>query len=298
MRPDLGPAVNVLLVGGGQGSWTMRGLQLGQAIGGRPTTTPTRADWDWADLVVLVKRHGARFAGEARATGKPVVWDAVDCWAQPSQNGYSDRQALDLLAGQVKAIRPALAVGATGAQAAAFASLGVPSVCLPHHSWDGLEPAPPADDVRAVAYQGNPAYLGRWEPALRGLCEARGWRLLVNPPDLRAADIVVALRDGIWDGWMPREWKSGVKVANALAAGRPVLTQSTAAYSEIRSPGDVVESEGQLRDALDAWTPHGRRAEAYERARGMAQAYTLSTVADAYRRILDAARQGSLPCAS
>ncbi|MES2341722.1 MAG: hypothetical protein V4597_08590 [Pseudomonadota bacterium] len=284
--------MNVLLVGGGQGSWTMRGIQLGRALGGRSTSSPTRADWDWAEVVVLVKRSGARHAGEARAAGKPVVWDAVDCWGQPSQNGYDERAALDMLRGLTISVAPTVAVAATRAQAAAFAAIGVPSCYLPHHSWDGLEPAEARAAVSAVAYQGNPGYLGRWDGILARLCRDRGWRFAVNPPDLREADLLVALRDGPWDGWMPRQWKSGVKLVNAVAAGRPVIAQPSAAHAEIGPPGSTVETEAQLAAALDAWADPGPREAACEACRRLAPAYTLSAVAEAYAKILRAAMEG------
>ncbi len=114
---------------------------------------------------------------------------------------------------------------------------------------------------------------------------------MTDRQDLREVDLVVALRDGIWDGWMPRQWKSGVKVVNALAAGRPVLTQATAAYGEIRSPGEVVESSGQLEAAFDAWAPLEPRARAVDECRSLAPSYTLSAVAEAYGGILLAAKE-------
>lgn len=274
--------MNLLIVGGGQGSWAIRGVQLGAALGARVTSHPTDADWAWADLAVLVKRHGAQHAGAAKATGCPIVWDAIDCWRQPAENGLSESAARATFAAQVSAMSPLHLVGATEAQASACGG-----TYLPHHSRPGLEPEDASSVLRVVAYEGNPAYLGAWASRLRALCAARGWTFLLNPSDLRRADIIVALREGPWDGWACRQWKSGVKLVNAIAAGRPVITQDTAAAREIAPPGKIVETPAELEAALDLWTPFDARAAAAAECRALAPVYTLSAVATQYRLLLE-----------
>jgi hypothetical protein len=172
-------------------------------------------------------------------------------------------------------------LGATQAQADALAG-----DYLPHHSRPGLEPAPARRELRVVAYEGNTMYLGAWGPALAAACRARGWDFLVNPPDLRTADLVVAFRAGQWDGWACREWKSGVKIINALAAGRPCLTQWTAAAREIGAPGMAIETPAELGAALDACRPYAVRDAAAARCAELAPAYNIAAVVERYRRII------------
>lgn len=279
----MGAGMNVLIVGNGSGSWAMRGQQLGNAIGARVTSIPTPQDWAWADVIVLVKRWGARLASAARATGKPVIWDAVDFWSQPGENGVSEAVAKQMLRNQIAAIRPALVIGAT--QAMADAAEGV---YLPHHSWRGLEPQRPQREVTSIAYQGNPTYLGQWGRALERICRAQKWQFVINPVEslLWMSDLVVAFRDGPWDGWICREWKSGVKLGNAIAAGRPVLTQPTAAWREMGPLGSAVESVDELEGAIEAWRPLAAREVAYERCRALAPTYRLPAIADHYRELL------------
>ncbi len=276
--------MKLLVVGSGSGSWTMRGQQLGAALGARVTSSPTSNDWRWADVAILVKRFGARLAPHAKAVGVPVVWDALDCWRQPMDNVLGEGEATARLRAQAQATGARLVIGATEAQAAA-----VGGVYLPHHSWAGLTPAPVRETVRTVAYQGGAAFLGHWRDRLERLCTARGWRFVVNPPDIGEADILVALRDGMWDGWQCRRWKSGVKLANAIAAGRPVITQPSAAFDEIRPPGTLVETPHDLEAALVLWASYERRLDAAEAAATLAGAYTVEAVADRYRRILEGA---------
>jgi hypothetical protein len=274
--------MKVLMVGNSTaGSWQMRGVQLGAAIGARVTTTPNARDIAWADLIVLVKRAivdwGPQLAGQ-----KPIVWDALDFWKQPEQNALDEARAMQLYRQHVARVQPALVIGATQAMAAAIGG-----DYLPHHSWEGLEPTPAREHVQIVAYQGAPQYLGRWQVWLEEICHARGWSFVVNPPDLRAADILVAFRDGVYDGWICREWKSGVKVVNALAAGRPLITQDSAAWRELDTFGTAIATPRVLASALDVWADVGARSVVVDEARAQAPAFTRSAVAAQYQQLLE-----------
>lgn len=273
--------MNFLIVGGGKGSWDIRGHQLGAALGARVTSHPSDTDWAWADLAVLVKRHGAQHAAAAKMAGCPAVWDALDCWRQPAENGASEAAARAAFTEQVRVMAQVSIIGATQAQADWCAG-----TYLPHHSRPGIEPIDASPDLRVVAYEGNPSYLGAWAGRLTAMCSARGWTFVLNPPDLRRADVIVALREGPWDGWACREWKSGVKIVNALASGRPVITQHTAAAREIGAPGSMIETPAELEAALDAWAPFEARAAAADECRALAPVYTLAAVANQYRLLL------------
>lgn len=275
--------MNLLFVGSGNaGSWQIRGVQIGAALGARVTTQPTEADFEWADVAVLVKRGGMPYAGTARRHGCVVVWDALDFWSQPAENGLSERESRALLQRMLNQVQPDLFIGATQAMAEA-----VGGVFLPHHAWPGLTPAPARENVSVVAYQGNPAYLGRWEGWVREACEARGWTFQINPADLRDADILVAFRDGQWDGWMCREWKSGVKLVNALAAGRPILTQDSAAIPVRNGHVVRVDSHAFLGEVLDEATTYAVRMAVAEFGLRTYGAVTIESVADQYRQVLE-----------
>lgn len=273
--------MNALLVGVGAGSWDIRGRQLGGAIGARVCVSPTAEDFAWADVVVIVKRAMLHFGGIAKACGKPVVWDALDFWPQPALNSLSSNDAVTLVRNLAW---PGLSlIGATEAMARAIGG-----TYLPHHAWPGLTPAPAREDVRIVAYQGGAHYLGRWAGWVADQCAARGWQFVVNPKDLREADILVAFRDGQWDGWICREWKSGVKVVNALSAGRPLICQPSAASREIGADGTVIDSPDELGAALDLWADYDRRSLTAATALDRSLAYRLESVAANYRMVLEA----------
>lgn len=271
--------VNILMVGSGSaGSWVIRGHQLGAALGARVTNDPTPDDWAWADVVVLVKRAINAHKYAARATRKPVIWDALDFWSQPAENSVSPDVAVELARSAAAIANPAVIICATQAMATALGG-----VYLPHHAWPGLMPANPRERCAVVGYQGNAAYLGRWAGWLSDACRVRGWSFQINPDDLRNVDILVSLRDGPWDGWICREWKSGVKLVNAMAAGRPVITQDSAAWRELKPVGSLVETQTDIDAALDRWARPGVRWQASE----MSRVYLCDMVAQQYRKILE-----------
>lgn len=273
--------MNILIVGSGKGSWQMRAVQLGAALGARVTSQPIAEDWHWADLAVLVKKAGALFAAAAHQAGVPVVWDALDFWKQPAENRANETYANGLLQAQIAVIKPALAIGATQAMAEACGG-----VCLPHHSRIGLVPTPAREDFRVIGYDGNPAYLDRWGQAIDALCRRRGWTFVVNPADLSAVDALVALRGGQWDGWICRQWKSGVKAVNAICAGRPLIAQPSAAFDELQPDGSCVETFDEFEQALEMWTSYERRQSVVERCAQRAPSFTVEALAERYHGIL------------
>jgi hypothetical protein len=287
--------MNLLIIGSGdeRTSFAIRGRQIGNALGARVTSTPTPQDFAWAEAILLVKRYGASFASQARVTGVPVLWDALDFWAQPADNGVTETQARALLSAQIAKVQPTILIAATEAMAEDAKAAGVDAVCLPHHTWRGLDPMASRTEMGVVAYQGNPLYLGRWAMALQRACQSRGWRFVINPEQLWQADLIVALRDGPWDGWICRQWKSGVKLGNAIAVGRPVLTQATAAQRELDPPGSVLQELADLPAALDLWSDPTRRQNAYDACRARAKSLRLPAITDRYRAVLSTVK---VPC--
>ncbi len=286
--------MNVLIVGGSKaGSWQMRGVELGAAIGARVTSAPTSADFGWSEVVVLVKRAGAVFATQAHKADRPVVWDALDFWSQPGDHRLTESQAKALLRAQIRVIKPALVIGATEAMARAC-----DGVFLTHHSWNGLVPTPAREVVSVVGYEGNAAYLGKWATAIKAECARRGWTFVINPPDLRLVDLFVAFRDDPWDGWICREWKSGVKIVNAIAAGRPIVTQDGAAIREL-DPFDtaaIARGPSDLPACFDRYAGAALVRAAFRGLLGcQAPEFTLTAVAERYRQILQTVRT---PCAA
>jgi len=279
-------SANILVVGGGNGSWQIRGVQLGAALGARVTTSPTEHDWRWADVCILVKRALGPFAAVAHSHGVPIVWDALDFWRQPEDNAATVDEAVSLARTFADQLRPDVIVGATQAMADDLSG-----VYLPHHSRPRLSALPVRAHIEVVAYEGTAKYLGSWRVALETVCARLGMAFVVNPPDLRVADLVVAFRGERWDGPICRRWKSGVKVVNAMAAGRPILTHPSTAFAELQAPGLVLTDPADLEEAIHHFESQASRTAAAEECRRRAGQYELSAVARRYRGLLATALQ-------
>jgi hypothetical protein len=147
-------------------------------------------------------------------------------------------------------------------------------------------PTPPRPDLKVVAYEGTPKYLGRWRKALDTTCARLGLTFVVNPPSLADVDLLVAFRDGKWDGEVCRQWKSGVKYVNALTAARPILTQSHAAFAEIQPQGRLLDDPSELEAALEAYRPRSARWDAYVHSAHRSKEFALSAIAERYHGVL------------
>jgi hypothetical protein len=280
--------VRVLITGGGSsGSWQIRGVQLGQALGANVWPVATSAEG--FDVAVLVKRYQHDVVQAIHRAGVPLVWDIVDAWPQPRGNDWTRTDCLAWLRQQVAAIRPAAIVAPTLAMAADCAQFNVPVLALPHHARPGQPINPVRDHVRTVGYEGGEAYLGHWRLALEAQCLQRGWRFVCNPPALADLDIVVALRAST--GYAPRHWKSNVKLANAQATGTPFIGSPEAGYLEQAcGPERFVQTSEELASAFDALAPLVERRRTAERMRAVTWQLDappqLPGVADIYREWL------------
>lgn len=266
----------------------MRAEQLGAAIGAtvhtNPWTFPTNLQFKNADVIIVVKRlkkRWTRWVADLRLSKKRIVWDAVDFWQQPEENGLNEQDALRSFYKRRDDVAPHVVLAATERMARDCGA-----IYLPHHHRIGLMPTPPRERVETIGYEGNGTFIESWRPAIESECARRGWNFVVNPERLTDLDIVVSLRGGDWDGGVCRRWKSGVKYANSIAAGRPVITQRTAAFDEMAPPGTAIENAVDLTRALNEWAPLSVRLAAFERAATLEPAYRLDTVAQRYRKIL------------
>lgn len=249
--------MNILVSGSGSsGSFEIRGRQLGAAIGA--TVIPRALDVAAFDLAVLVKRPPADLVARVHKAGIPLVWDVVDAWPQPEGNGWSFDDAMAWMTGKVRELRPAAIVAATRAMADDLSHFGLPVLPLPHHARPGLKRMP-MRPMNVVGYEGGTQHLGSWLPWLESECARRGWRFVVNPASITDCDVLVALREKT--GYAPMNWKSNVKLANAQAAGVPIICAPESGYVETASGSEwFCETQEQVRSALDALVSMEARA--------------------------------------
>jgi hypothetical protein len=249
--------VKVLVTGNGTGgSWSIRGCQLGEAIGA--TVRAKAIDIGPFDLAVVVKRAKPDLMARIHQAQVPLIYDVVDAWPQPEGNRWDRATCVSWLTDQVRRMRPAGIVAATQAMADDCKQFGVPVLALPHHVRPGIKRNPIRETVQTVGYEGGLDYIAQWRHAIEAECSRRGWRFVVNPENLADLDIVLALRDS--DGYAPRTYKSNVKLANAQGSGTPFIGSPEAGYME-QSVGveRFVETAEALRLAFNALTPQAER---------------------------------------
>lgn len=244
--------MRILVTGNGRfASWTIRGRQLGAAIGATVREDASLPLIRLHDVVVLVKHPGDALLGRLRQAGARVVWDVVDAWPQPEGNGWNEAASLAWLRQAIARIAPQALVGATRRMAGdARRCFDGPVCCVPHHAREDQPVATPRNSVATVGYEGHAKQLGRWGEIVADECRRRGWRFMQNPKALREVDLLVALRDA--DGHAARHWKSNVKLANAQRCGVPIVCNRESGYLETASGAEAwADSPGELRTAFD-----------------------------------------------
>lgn len=270
----------ILVTGNGKsGSYKIRAEQLGAAIGA--DVIPHAIPRTRYDLGIIVKRVDPRTLAAMHAQRIPIVLDIVDGWPQPGGNLWARDDCMAWLRTNLKTLKPHAVVAATRAMKDDVEELGFRGqvLALPHHARPGMAANPIRERVEIVGYEGGVQYLGKWLPIVEAECKARGWRLVLNPPELSDLDIVLALREA--DGYAPRQWKSGVKLANAQGSGTPFIGCPEAGYRETDNGAALWATNrrdlSRSFDELTGWTMRTLVAEQLRAAEpklaGVAQTY-------------------------
>lgn len=271
--------MRILVTGSGcSGSWKIRGVQLGAALGAVVSPRASLAQCKDADIIVGVKRVPPETLQAIRDSRKPWVWDVVDAWPQPAGVSYNRMQAVKWLRAALDSASPSAVVWPTRAMQD-DAGYARPQKVVYHHAWPKYQPAPLNEVVRRVGYEGGTRYLGRWAGPLRKLCAMVGAELVING-DLSTCDIGVALRDA--GGYPAQQWKSNCKLANLQALGIAAICSPESGYRETSSGAEYfIEDEVGLQRAFAALLPLGERERCREAA--LRAAPSLGMVAEEYR---------------
>lgn len=259
--------MKLLFTGSGKsGSWSIRGDQIGRAIGATVAPNASMELIESADVTVVVKRVSDEMLGLLR--GRRWVWDIVDAWPQPKGNEWQRERAIAWLRGELSRLKPYAVVFPTQ-RMALDSGWGGRQLTLPHHAWPKYVDAVTVvrESVSVVGYEGGD-YLGRWLPVIERECSSRGWRLMING-DMRDADIGIALRDA--SGYPAKAWKSNCKLANIQALGIPAVLSVEAGYSETRNGTEIwVDRFDEIGAAFDKLSEFSVRKEIAEKQRSSA----------------------------
>lgn len=269
---------------GHAGSWACRGEQVGNALGALVHPGAGVDDFRAADCTVVVKRVPEARLAALRLSGKPWVFDCVDCYPQPECSDWPADAAIRWVQRFLDHLKPSGVIWPNQRMAHDIGFDG-PSTVIYHHHRPNIRSNPIREHIRSVGYEGRAAYMESWRPQVEAECKKRGWEFVLNPPHLADVDIVLALRGGDWNGYAQKHWKSNVKLANAHGSGTPFVGSPECGYMETRSGAEYwAESLPGLRMAFDWLTDQGSREAVSDRFRQ--RAIPLESVAQQYRDFL------------
>jgi len=281
--------MKILVTGrGGAASWTIRGEQIGAALGATVKPLATFADMRAHDVILVVKRVPDQMLHDLHRCGRPWVYDIVD--AYPQQPGLlAGRPAAMLwLREHLKRLRPDAVVWPNWqmwSDASEITDPGPETSVVYHHARPGIAVNPIREQVRILGYEGHPRYVESLRPYLTRECAARGIEFVLNPPSLAGVDVVLAWRDVAWASYPSQNWKSNVKLANAHASGTPFIGNPERGYQETATGREYwVNGRDEIGQSLD-WLEHcGTRRVIHESFR--AAALTLEAAAAQVRGVL------------
>lgn len=190
------------------------------------------------DALLLVKYHKG-IANQIRSACDRLIFDPLDCWESDGPDSapgdFWNRQYLNLLFDDVLATSPA---------AAECIATSLPNCRvhgMPHHSdpqlsRDWYDPSGP------VVYAGGKRFIERHLTAIEQACRKIGRQFVINfgrrpVPTLRGAALHLHPRFPNTDSPLNRLCKPQVKLANAAAAGCPILATPHPCYSSMNAGG-------------------------------------------------------------
>lgn len=244
--------MKILVTGrGSSGSWKVRGEQIGHALGAMVKPLAGLSDMRAADVILVVKRVPDELLANLRRSGRPWVYDIVDAYPQPECSMWNREQAIAWVRNYVQRLRPAAVIW-PNQRMRDDCNGDIPGGTVYHHCRPGMRRNPIRERILTVGYEGSERYIHEWLPVIERECRARGARFVMNPPDLAALDVVLALRGGERDCYCTRQWKSNVKLANAHGSGTPFIGASECGYIETRCGAEYfVDRPHELGQALD-----------------------------------------------
>ena len=239
----------------------MRGVQLGNEIGGRVKRLASLQDCQLASVIVLVKRFSPELYASVKQSGRPWAWDIVDAYPQPACTAWDRETAIGWVRAQIKKYRPTGVIW-PNQRMRDDCDTGLPGVVIPHHYRPGAAINPIREKVAVVGYEGSPNYIGEWLAPILSECKARGWEFRINQGELADWDIVIAARGSEFNGYAQSHWKSNVKLANAHGTGTPFIGPTECGYLETQAGLEQwADSPGDLRDCFDRLTEHHHRQQ-------------------------------------
>lgn len=226
------------------GSAIMRGQQIAST---RPNWDykfkPTREEMDGYGAIVLVKQAKPSILADiddaCKCNDSFFFYDMLDFWGQDKYK--TEEESLEILHSHIMKLFMLdegvdVFIAPNQCMFESMLSLPIIGKCdvykIPHH-YDPNLPTPAYNSqVKNLVYYGDGRYIANWYLQIVRACGEAGWNFLINPQDLSCASAMIGARNGEYNCWINRNWKSGVKLATAEGLGIPFVHTQESSYME------------------------------------------------------------------
>lgn len=270
------------------GSWEVRGKQIAS----------TRENWyanqevdvdqiDDFDLFCFVKKPIPKLIEKIRARKKPVVFDVIDSWAQPTDNDKvtNAAEAQALFAEKWSELpRFDSYIFANKKMHSDLGGLVGHSTYIYHHHREHLPRKPVRKTVRTIGYEGNDTYLGEWRDIIERLCEERSLQFVTDTDTNSDLDIGFACRGSEHACYLSNNYKSNVKLANFYGTGTPAIVHADDRSYHETDCGDVLffKTPEQLARQIDRLLNFEYRQAIHQRFLKKANDYEIEYIANTF----------------
>jgi len=274
--------MKILVTGrGGAASWTIRGEQIGHALGATVKPQATLADMRAHDVILVVKRVPDEMLQALHRCGRPWVYDIVDAYPQRPGEPWSQTQCMRWLRDWLGLLRPTSVIWPTERMQIDGGGIGR---VVYHHARPGLALNPIRKSLGVIGYEGSVRYIAQWQSHILKECQRRGLTFLINPSRMADVDVVLAVRDPQWCSYASRHWKSQVKLINAQASGTPFIGHCESGHFETKSGAEYwAERPEEVSTALDWMIEQSARLAMSRIMWRKAQPFTLDAMAHQVR---------------
>lgn len=273
----------------------------------------TRSNWHWTgdrtsvqsryDFIVGIKKWSPEYTKGASAPYR--VFDPLDFWPQSVtgagiRGATTDRTCLELFRAYVEKLKidpdGFIFVNRKMYSVMKEAFPSKPSALIYHHSDPASVVNPIRKEAKTVVFEGLERNLGDWRYKIEAVCRKFGMSFVINPSrvwgqSLAMGDIAISVRDGAYDSYISRQFKSNVKMANVYASGTPCIMWPECGTVETAIDGvQFFENEKELAERLDWLRSYDRRLAIHKQFLHEARKYHIGTIAGQYDTFFDTLR--------